>query len=876
MSAAQNRPRRAQANPDYTKQNYAADAADDANAADEDEEAPAPVEPAKAKAKTKSAPRPQTPDPDRARPAFDTFDEITTLDTNLCHKGSMLHAKCMAKILAIYFDVSGPVMQPGSSSPRFSVADKSKYMKTQVFDISDTELGKLKGLLGTGLAVDGRVPDDKLETATAAIYSLIENDRLTSEMSVVEWVHSWVHYAYLPYRKQRSYFLDGEAFAMGCLRCSRPFYEYEQRFESYLYTLRDFRFNKKVRPASWPQQQWECNAGETPRPFHGCEHRFEPVELDWRKHPSSKDRESAPVGGTSADVEATPDTWRFAGWPVYYFNMSDADLERRSRGKKSDPYGGFREAYKHSRPTFRRVFNSLYEHRYPNQDRASMGNVRVQGRVAGGSSRVPVHSMDYRTIRAAKMTNVCSDCQKSLDLAGHMFMRRTKSDLSTGSKKSQRGAVEKQLVKLSSAEDMGCDRVLLGAKITVDSNEDDIEHWEGCMQTIREKMEADQGISKDIRYGKTVAPEVSQMVSLSEERSRQDWEDAIVQLTKLSESLRKTSACPDGFVWTHPLKQLILGLLRKEQHTISNANVRKDPKAFDSQFVRHEHRGMDLLKVTWYDMDRLSASGSVLSTPRTTLYPAKSSMWAGDPTCRNLGEGAASSEIPCRQQRPMKQTRLFVTYALHKPLTDQANARIIMERMADAARLIFGSDRIMESLLVFGFKYDAAGSLSVDDHQGKGGWVQIKATKKAEAMSGFYGNGTDTSYVYDTFETHVESIETDVGVEIGPRRKHPHMHILLTINHFTYIQFDTAKFAGYLEVMFKGLTPPNGLWAADSKLFFLPDVSGGPYYDDSENPYLDVKLYPQDDWQDVISAYVRKGSMTSVVKNIASRDVASA
>ena len=124
------------------------------------------------------------------------------------------------------------------------------------------------------------------------------------------------------------------------------------------------------------------------------------------------------------------------------------------------------------------------------------------------------------------------------------------------------------------------------ASITHDSNKEDKDHWESCMKTIRETMEAHQSISQDVRYGKTIAPEVSQMVSLCELRSREEWEEAIVQLARLSESLRTTSECPDGFVWTHPLKQLILGLLRKEQHTIANANVRKDPKQlFDSQFV---------------------------------------------------------------------------------------------------------------------------------------------------------------------------------------------------------------------------------------------------------------------------------------------------
>ena len=218
----------------------------------------------------------------------------------------------------------------------------------------------------------------------------------------------------------------------------------------------------------------------------------------------------------------------------------------------------------------------------------------------------------------------------------------------------------------------------------------------------------------------------------------------------------------------------------------------------------------------------------------------------------------------------MKQTRLFITYALHKPLTDQTNARIIMERMADAARMIFGSDRIMDSLLVLGMKYEVQKG-DTGDQLGEGGWVKITKTKKADAMAGFYGDAQNTSYIFDTFQTHVESIETDIGVEIGPKRKHPHMHILLTVNHFTYVQFDTAKFAGYLEIMFKGLKAPAGMWSVAPEVFFLPDVSGGPYYDDSENPYMDIKVYPQDDWQDVISAYVRKGSMSSVVQNIASR-----
>jgi hypothetical protein len=42
--------------------------------------------------------------------------------------------------------------------------------------------------------------------------------------------------------------------------------------------------------------------------------------------------------------------------------------------------------------------------------------------------------------------------------------------------------------------------------------------------------------------------------------------------------------------------------------------------------------------------------------------------------------------------------------------------------------------------------------------------------------------------------------------------------------------------------------------------FKLYDASGLPFYTDQEFPYIDIKLYPQDNWQDVIANYVRKSA----------------
>jgi hypothetical protein len=47
----------------------------------------------------------------------------------------------------------------------------------------------------------------------------------------------------------------------------------------------------------------------------------------------------------------------------------------------------------------------------------------------------------------------------------------------------------------------------------------------------------------------------------------------------------------------------------------------------------------------------------------------------------------------------------------------------------------------------------------------------------------FYGDGKGgkPSYISESYETHVEKVSVDAGCEIGPQRKHPHMHILLTV-----------------------------------------------------------------------------------------------
>eukprot|EP00965_Chrysotila_dentata_P023397 775731-Pleurochrysis_carterae.AAC.1 len=50
-------------------------------------------------------------------------------------------------------------------------------------------------------------------------------------------------------------------------------------------------------------------------------------------------------------------------------------------------------------------------------------------------------------------------------------------------------------------------------------------------------------------------------------------------------------------------------------------------------------------------------------------------------------------------------------------------------------------------------------------------------------------------------------------------------------------------------------------WGERFKLF---GASGDDFYTDNENPHVSIKLYPQDNWSEVIAAYVRKNATPGI------------
>ena len=249
--------------------------------------------------------------------------------------------------------------------------------------------------------------------------------------------------------------------------------------------------------------------------------------------------------------------------------------------------------------------------------------------------------------------------------------------------------------------------------------------------------------------------------------------------------------------------------------------------------------------------------------------------WRGDGFVTKAGDESwvpmdEDSGRALKQTRTLRQSRLFITYSLHRPVTSERLGQVILSRMADAIYTLFGSDKWLSEMIVFG-KYLKSFNVGRQkaDNVSQMMWSIIDKTKKADAMEGFYGFSDNraprTSYIYDTYETHIDKLEIDAGCEIGPKMGHPHFHLLLTMNHFSYVHFDYFKMNTFLEIMFRGINTFHG-WG---NRYELPDN----FYGDNENPYVDVKLYPQDNWKEILAAYVRKSAIPSIVEVEAGRRV---
>ena len=235
---------------------------------------------------------------------------------------------------------------------------------------------------------------------------------------------------------------------------------------------------------------------------------------------------------------------------------------------------------------------------------------------------------------------------------------------------------------------------------------------------------------------------------------------------------------------------------------------------------------------------------------------------------------------PWRQERIRHQSRFWITYVLHRPCRlvregedrddapgqgEGSEAEAVMKQMGRAVHYLFSNEDLLASMCVFGKALREA-PREDQDLVGKYRWEVLVGTKKEEKLVRFYGHSSFrpqmNSYLDDDYFSHIQNVECDCGVEVGPQRHHPHFHMLLTFDHFTYLHFDYKLMSSYLELMFKGVDPDPDRYGWGDR-FVLRTVPGGElFYTDNERPYVHFKLAPSDNYSQIIAGYIRKDAAT--------------
>jgi len=778
--------------------------------------------------------------------------------------------------------------------------------------------------------------------------------RIKSNMTVLDWITSPWHYAYLPYQPQKALFRDGETYSEGCRRCSRPFYEYNEEYSAYKYSVKGTEH--------WPGSFWQyddrqCEKGrgnvdgKAPQPFH--DKIFWNEEQVKPKFAATLQEVQVGTRGTPPLEEIDRDDGSWHNWPTHEFQMPKCERGYRgldSTNPRGKPLQRLYKALKdNGEPaTFRKYYNHVFDDaRQPHQQREI-----TQGKLTFKTAKIKYGQTEYKLRRVSKYCNVCMDCAAVLETASGLFLRNHRVvkpfSVVQGNDRQVATGMDWWTNVLNKSGNPDFDPAMLhkqgpASRLSEDEQQEHMRTWEATLDGISKYLKETQHSLPGSRTKFRNPPEINIQNALDHRKNKKNKEDAIATLQKLvnagdSQRAALGGAAParqaiDAKEFENPaFRDMVADLARKYSR---EASFVKDDNTdvFDSNMFRKEYRNESWLingevydsclrvrqwkprvgirqepqmqdyETVIYLATRYGSKGEVDSggsikidskspteRPNDT-YPilaegtvngrsvkyraeriADKSQWGGDgfvTTWNTNMDGGQAWEVvdplpvDLVQTRHLRQSRLFITYSLHRPVTSEMEARLVMERMANAAHLVFGDDRYLSQILVFGqklvnFKRD---SNQPPDSLSAAHFGLIDKPRKKEALTTFYATGNGSSYVFDTYETHVDKVEVDGGIEIGPQMHHPHFHILITITHYTYVQIDYFKMNQYFELLFRGHDPmmtfPDNYVANNFKLV---DGSGGPFYTDNEHPYVDIRLYPQDNWQEVLAAYVRKQS----------------
>lgn len=750
-----------------------------------------------------------------------------------------------------------------------------------------------------------------------------------SSMTVLQWLQTPWHYEYLPFQPMNSIFKDGETFCMGCTRCSRPFYDYEHLYSWYHFG--EMKTAHWVHQYFHEGMAGDIDKRYAPQPFHHPKFWSEKEVRSTRwKAESGTEHARATMTAGAEDGEGFHN-WPTHGFMLGWQNRAKpkrcgtpCNILGEEWNKRLHIDHLVRKQ-KEGQWTFRRYLSHTFDDRQLDE--------LVQGVVRFKPARVIYGMRSYKLMRSVKFGNVCLDCMRALDkvglytrsgrvagalalVAGKKIQSARQLDtwwlslkdtiLDDGSKfdpwfiyietpgkrdqvwpelggkpsakamrevntaiaKSKRAAYKKAWPDLD--EQKLIDRIELHLKAAADKTR---RHCENLGNTTKHTVPPEIYVQKHWEQSSAnwVEIEEGQVVTATH------WLDKIIKwldkaYVKANEGDDEPLTLTNG-----PHNRALRDFLHDTHYALAHVSAYKRQSTlprFDPDMEREEYRNLTIkgkehcLRTVQMSTPKVKKHGAgehdEAATPEkyevvdglqvTRTYVPGTSDWAGDDYVK-LKSGEAV------QVRKMTQSNLFITYSLHRRVNDELVARGVLEKMADAVRWLFGNDENFCQIVLFGMR--------LANLQGGGDSVSAKTyvpiDKARKKTTTFYGKNGTNSYLYDTYQTHVESVSVDAGIEIGPTYHMPHFHILVTINHWSYVHIDTYRMKSILEQLFKGTHMVAG------EDFALYDGDGKLFYGDNENAYVDIRLYPSDNWADVVAAYVRKGAARESMLSLRSR-----
>ena len=99
-------------------------------------------------------------------------------------------------------------------------------------------------------------------------------------------------------------------------------------------------------------------------------------------------------------------------------------------------------------------------------------------------------------------------------------------------------------------------------------------------------------------------------------------------------------------------------------------------------------------------------------------------------------------------------------------------------------------------------------------------------------------------YQYDKYEHVIKSVEWTASVETGENYERLHVHIWLTVHHYSQVQINRPVISAMFKEYYNGLL--------NKHIAFKPQLQC------KGRPYCNVKLLPTSDWAMVLRQYIHK------------------